>query len=261
MNANHLNSPTQDCDAVRDLVADYAFGLTDVEETRLVESNLDDCLEAAAQLAEFRQLQDTMRADVTQVEPSAQLGERLMAAVAPPALVVAPRPRRARIPLAWLAAAAAVIALVASNVFWLTRVDALTQGQSDYAANDADGGTQHEAFVLTSTSALRWVRLPPTEQDVKVSAFMMWNAESEIGLLYVQGFPSLQPGQTYQLWLTRGAVRASVGTFTVDDKGKSALLFHSADPIDKYTWARITSEPESGSPQPTGQVVVNGKLS
>ena len=30
--------------------------------------------------------------------------------------------------------------------------------------------------------------------------------------------------------------------------------------IDEFTWSRITEEPESGSPQPTGTVVVNGEL-
>jgi hypothetical protein len=88
----------------------------------------------------------------------------------------------------------------------------------------------------------------------------MWNGESEIGLLYVRGFPELSSGKTYQLWLTRGEERVSAGTFHVDDEGSAALLFNITEPIDDYTWARITEEPERGSDEPSNIVVVHGEL-
>ena len=42
--------------------------------------------------------------------------------------------------------------------------------------------------------------------------------------------------------------------------GSQFLSFHINEPIDKYTWARITSEPENGSNAPSNSVVVVGKL-
>jgi anti-sigma-K factor RskA len=257
--------PAPDCNAIIELIPEYAFGLTDPDDTRLVELGLASCPEAADQLADFQRIQAEMRVNVPQLEPSAQLGSRLMAAIAEPAPTVKTRRRLiGRISVAWLAAAIAVIALIGTNVYWALRVSDLDQQVNALVSNNngiQDNGTQNVAFILTSTNHLRWVRLPPSEEKGDASAFMMWNAESKIGLLYARGFPKLVVGKTYQLWLTRGDEKISAGTFRVDEDGKGALLFHITEPIDKYTWARITAEPESGSTAPTGTPVVVGKLS
>src|SRR5262245_29058579 len=95
--STHLRTNSvHDCEAILELIPDYAFGLTSAEETRWVEANLNSCPEAVAQLADFRQLQDEMRADVPQMTPPADLEARLMAAVAAtpvpqPVLKKAPR--------------------------------------------------------------------------------------------------------------------------------------------------------------------------
>jgi hypothetical protein len=259
MTPNHHIEPAHECDAIRDLIPEYAFGLTSPEDTRLVESNISLCPEAVEQLADFRHLQELMREDVTQVEPPAHLSERLMAAVAAPAPASAPVAQPRKLPLAWLAAAAAIIVLVITNLYWMSRVDELSLRQEQLAAQ-LGGREVNDAFILTSTADLRWVRLPPDQEGADSNAFLMWNGESEIGLLYVRGFPELSSGKTYQLWLTRGEERVSAGTFEVDDEGDGALLFHSAEPIDDYTWARITEEPGSGSDQPSDTVVVHGEL-
>ena len=253
------------CDAIRELIPEYAFGLTDPDQTRFVEANLQLCADAAADLADFQQMQAEMRADVAQIELPLSLESKLMAAIAEPELLPTPimvphiQPRRRSISVGWLVAAAAVIVLLLTNGYWLTRVNDLNHQQAQLIAQLPSNDTP--AFVLTSTSGLRWVRLPPAEQTADTNAFLMWNAESKIGLLYAHGFPKLAVGKSYQLWLTRGETRKSVGTFTVDEEGKGAFLFSSETPIDEFTWARITDEPERGSPQPTGPIVVIGKLS
>ncbi len=255
------------CDAIRELIPEYAFGLTDPEQTRFVEANLSTCADAAAELADFQRIQAEMRADVAQIEPPRALESKLMAAIAEPAAQSTPittpvtQARRRAIPVGWLVAAAAVIVLLLTNGYWLARVNDLNQQQAQLISQIPSNDQGHPAFVLNSTSGLRWVRLPPAEETADTSAFMMWNAESKIGLLYAHGFPKLAVGKSYQLWLTRGETRKGVGTFIVDENGQGALLFSSEEPIDQFTWARITDEPENGSPQPTGPIVVIGKLS
>jgi anti-sigma-K factor RskA len=257
------------CDAIQELIPDYAFGLTSAEETRLVESKLAACPDAADQLAEFRRLQDDLRADVPQITPPPHLEARLMAAIVQP--ITRPKPRRSfPIPPGWLVAAAAIIILMILNLNLLARVDDLTRRQNELVSqiaavqqNTGQVASDHQntSLVLTGTNGLRWVRLPASPYFKDASAFLMWNAESETGLLYAQGFPKLAFGKTYQLWLTRGEERISAGTFRVDKYGKGALLFHSDRPIDKFTWARITAEPVNGSEYPSDTVVVNGKIS
>ena len=288
-----LNNVQPDCSAIQALIPDYAFGLTDEVETRWIETGLDHCADATAMLTDYRQMQRVLRADVPQIAPPPQLGLRLMATAAnivpavqasvptepknsaqPPAnepakTIAAPnaqllipnitgmRPRLNRWPGLL---AAAVVVLVLSNVYWLVRVNGINNELSlAKVSTPVAVATTAPALVVNTTSTLRWVHLPASEQNGKASAYLMWNAESKIGLLYVHDFPVLPNGQTYQLWLTRGAEHLSVGTFTVDQNGKGALLF-STQSIDQYTWARITTEPQSGSDVPDGTVVVVGQL-
>src|SRR5579864_4634233 len=254
MNSLHPIEHTPDCDAIRELIPDYAFGLSGTEDARLVESYLIDCPEAAAQLADFRHLQAEMRAAVPQIRPPYALSERLMAAtnapVTMPANVVTMRGQRFH--AAWLVTAAAIAALILTNLYWLVRgnnAEQPTAEATEYASGQQTPG--NVTLVLSDTNVLRWVHLPASQQNTKASAVLMWNAQSGIGLIYGTGLPQLASGTTYQLWLTNGSDWASAGTFTVDLNGKGAMLFHITQPIDQFTWARITTEPITGSPVPT----------
>jgi anti-sigma-K factor RskA len=288
-NSKHLSQGSQpDCSAIQALIPDYAFGLTDETETQWIESQLDQCVEAVAILADFQQMQAIMRADVPQMAPPPQLGQRLMAMAATTIPTVVPitvneppeptaPPLHQSEPVAYLKIvpptsgkqarsnrllgllAVAVALLVVSNAYWLVRLNMATAANEATPSPSTTAAAANAGLVVNTTSTLRWVHLPASQQSGKASAYLMWNAESKIGLLYVHDFPVLAAGQTYQLWLTRGAAHLSVGTFTVDQNGKGALLF-STESIDQYTWARITTEPQSGSDIPDGTVVVVGQL-
>ncbi|MEO8613079.1 MAG: anti-sigma factor [Chloroflexota bacterium] len=263
MSTNSRSHSVNDCESILELLPDYAFGLTSAEDTRWIEANIATCPEAAAQLADYQHLQDDMRADVPQINPPAALEARLMAAIAVPTQSALPPKTRRSITIrwGWVTAAAAMVALVLTNVYWLGRVNTVSVPPKSSDSTSAHIAVQGDStFVLTSASDLRWVRLPPSQQNVDAAAVLLWNSESKIGLLYVRGFPSLSAGKTFQLWLTKGDDRASAGLFRVDENGNGALLFNITDAIDKYTWARITEEPVDGSSQPSDQVVVIGEL-
>ncbi len=274
MTVNPSTKTALDCEALIQLIPEYAFGLTDDGETSLVETNLDRCPEAQALLADYRALQADLRASVPLVDPSPELGARLRAAVhaaaasesvvtepitpatpAPePALRVVPPQRKSRrFYAAWITAAAALIGLVITNAYWFSRVNGLSDRIDSLTASGS-------AFVLTDTSALHWVRLASATEDGNASAFMMWNNDSQTGLLYARGFPEPAPGFGYQLWLATDAGRISGGVFEVDQTGDGALLIHIDTPIDSYTRAGITTEPVSGSAGPTSPAVVRGDL-
>lgn len=234
------------CEDITDLVADYAFGLTNADESRRVESRLPSCPEAAAQLADFRRLQAEMRHGVPQIDPPAALADRIMAAAivtaAPPALRVLP----SRINRGWIAAAAAVALLLLTNLYWLTRVS--TPEPAPLAA-----------FVVNSQD-IRWAKLPAEDKNSSAAAFIMWNPGGTDGMMYAEHFPALDAGQIYQLWLTKDGVRTAVGSFAVDEEGAGALLFRAEQPVGTFGWAWITVEPESGSTQPSDHVVTGGEL-
>ncbi len=287
---------TSDCTAITELIPEYAFGLTSAEETRLVETNLAHCPEAAAQLDEFRLMQDDLRMSVPVMTPPAGLEARLMAAVGnssgvgtrngvsdvqpivgtpfmasgvenqpfePPPLItsVSKPPTRRNW---WIGAAGLAAALLlVTNLYWANRFNQ-TQAQLDQIAAllPTDLNQLARAFVLPNADDLRWVWLRTGEADSRTAALMMWDQETETGLLCAWGFPELPPGETYQLWLTPpdSDNLEPVGQFRVNDRGIGSIVFNSSHPIDRFTWARVTTEPESGSQQPSDTTVVHGEI-
>ncbi len=253
MTLHRNGETTPDCNTIEEMIPDYAFGLTSPDETRLIEANLARCPGAAARLAEFERLQDDMRETVPQITPPPGLGDRLLIAAG-----AAAAPRR-RLSVWGLVAAVVAALLIVTNGYWLLRTSEMNREYNELVALIESSGQNGAAFVLTSTDALRWRRLSPPEEADR-SAFLMWNAESQTGLLYARGFPEVAAGQGYQLWLGRDGERVSGGVFQVDENGDGALLFRITEPIDQYTRAGITVEPAGGSPAPTGSVMVNGDL-
>ncbi|MBX3061344.1 MAG: anti-sigma factor [Anaerolineae bacterium] len=266
MNANRYTDALPDCSSIQELIPDYAFGLTDQATTQVVEAGLVDCPDAVEQLTEFRRLQMDMRAGVPQIDPSAHLAEKLLKMTEGASTVsvntLASTSHKRPVHPAWFAAAAAILVLLLTNIYWFGRVDSLTNNQIAVAGTPTPdiGAPQTTAFVFSGNDNLRWVRLPSSTEGGNASAVLMWNAESRIGLLYAQGFPQLQEHKIYVLWLTREGERRNVGTFYVDDKGKGVLLFNIDEYIDNYTWAWITVESAYGSETPSEDVVVKGDL-
>ena len=253
MAENHGNgsSPTAECEAVLALISDYAFGLTSDEDRAFVEAQLPHCPEAQVQIAEYRQIQAEMRTSVPQLDPPAALEQRLMAAIQAPA-APAPLPTRRVSRWAWLAAAA-LLTLVITNVYWFNTVNRLEQ-------QTVISNPTNASFVLTSDADLRWVRLPAAQENSGASAFMLWDGESAIGLMYAVNFPQNATDRIYQLWLTRGEQRISAGNFSVDANGRGMLVFQIENAIDEFTWARITEESDFNAPEPSSFVLVNGEL-
>ncbi|MEP7294347.1 MAG: anti-sigma factor [Chloroflexota bacterium] len=299
-----MSQPTNlvfECEDILNLIPEYAFGLTDPEQTQWIEVNLSRCPEAVAQLEDYRRLQEEMRTSVPEIEVPVGAGARLMAAAAAsvatpvvetataaapiPSMTVRPpqsdphistsppvsapvsatptkSPRRT-VRIAWLAGAAAiaaVLALIITNVYWLTRVADLTQSH-DLLATLLSAQKSNNAFVLTSTDALHWVRLADPDPAQNAAAFMMWNAESKTGLLYARSFPNLQPGYLYHVWLTRPNDKVFMGILQVDVNGDGALLFSSPEPINDFLWAWVTAQsPEQSTGAPVGDPIVKGTL-
>lgn len=233
------NNRHPQCDEVLPLIPAYAIGAADADESALVEAALPHCPDAQAELAAFHALADELRAGVPQIEPPAALKTRLIAVTArPQELSQTPLKVTPRLHPAWLALAAAVVLLVVSNVYWLTR-------------------PTQPALLLTQD--ITWTRLE-NNNDGNAWALMMWNPQGEGAVLCAYNFPELEPGQTYQLWLRNEQGGISGGTFTVNERGFGLLRVRAGQAIDGFEIAGVTTEPDGGSSEPTGHSVVLGEV-
>jgi anti-sigma-K factor RskA len=83
---------------------------------------------------------------------------------------------------------------------------------------------------------------------------------SSSGILVIAGLASLEPGKTYQVWLINASVPVSAGLLTVDANGQGVFILTADSAIGSFNSLGISIEPEGGSEQPTGEIVVFSDL-
>lgn len=79
-------------------------------------------------------------------------------------------------------------------------------------------------------------------------------------VLFVSSLTRLPSDQVYQLWYIGDDGPVSRGTFAVDESGKGQLNFHSETAVTDFAAIGISIEPEGGSEQPTGDIVLLGDI-
>jgi anti-sigma-K factor RskA len=232
----------QDQVHVYELLPAYALHCLDAEEASRVAEHLASCAECRAELLAYQTVAGRLALGAPDTAPPAHLKNRLLAQVQAPQAAPARAPfrtRRQRAAMAWgLAALVLLVALVASNLWWLLR-----------SGGPGVGPAGMQAVAMTGT-----------ERAPQATGTLLITADGEYGTLIVDGMPALDPGLGYQLWLIRDGQRASGGVFAVNDEGYGVLEVSSPDPLASYSAFGVTIEPEGGSPGPTGDKVLDGGL-
>jgi anti-sigma-K factor RskA len=263
------------CKEILPLIPAYALGAVDADEKALVEGALDDCPQARAELESYRVMLESMREDVPQIAPPPALAEKLQAAIAAepvrsvPAEPAAPlrteRPAAAKSShTGWYAAAAAIALLLISNLLWSISSRDLAARNARLSEDNVMLTTllesQQDQPLLASLTGARSARLEATG-DAGGYALVFWPPQEDFGMLYTDQMPPLGADQVYQLWLLReDGERVSAGIFDVDASGRGTLFFTAPAQVDSFDLAGITAEPAGGSPAPTMNPLVAGRL-
>lgn len=181
-----------------------------------------------------------------------------------------------------VAATAAAILLLLLNIYWVREIGAL---RTSHAALQQQLDTQTAQFSAYVADQERTVQardeqlatldallaqlvageserytMQAVQPDSSAIAQVAWLDQENVAILRAEGFPPLQEGQAYQLWLIRGDTRTSGGLFTVDENGCGTYVFHPTQSLEEFDGMGITPEPAGGSPGPTAPPVVRAQL-
>lgn len=153
--------------------------------------------------------------------------------------------------------------LIATNNDLQSQVVQASASQSEIAALSAS----LEAELAATLAALPFnspdiysVTLPGTEEQPAASAQLVIDPLSNTALLVVNGMPELPESSVYQVLLIRDTEHETAETFRVDTEGDGVLLVHSTEPLQSFDAVGVSIEPEGGSVQRTGDVVLLGRL-
>lgn len=267
MSQPESNPRILNCDELRELIPAYVAGGIDAREKAQIEASLERCPEAAAELREYIQMTGALLLEPAPVAPPAHLHDQIMRAARGPVTkpltrtqplrpVAAPAPRRLPAARIWASlAAAALLLLVVTNIFWLAQVNELRDLNADVA-----NLLSEERLVLASLGVGQSQRVQLRATDGAVAATVLWSPLIERALLYTDQLPPLAPDRAYQLWTIGAEGPLSAGVFQLDDQGIGVLVFTPREALSDYDAIAISSEPASGSPAPTTDPVAVGEV-
>lgn len=264
---------------IEELLPFYVLDALTDDEKELVESYLAEHPEARPQVEELESGASALPNAVSPVEPPAYVKKSLMRRVAADtgarqassrretASVRGPRePVRRGIQLEVIfrvlslgAAAIAIVWAFALNA-QVGRLQSEIAALNDQVAAQSDSLDQIISNLNQSNlSDVVTVSLKGTDVQPGAQGQLIADPKETSAVLVISGLPPLEPGKTYQVWLI-GDAPVSAGLLTVDENGQSVLIVTSQESIGSFNALGISIEPEGGSDQPTGEIVVLSEL-
>ena len=256
---------------IEELLPFYALDALTDEERGLVDAYLAEHPEARAQVEEMSRAASALPQSVLPVEPSRQAKDALMARVAADAKARVrsseqnqPSRRVNRMQsffrtFSLAAAAIAVIWVILLNIQVIRLRNEITSLNETLAAQSNSINQIIENLPQTNPSGIITVSLKGTNAEPQAQGQLIADPASQSAVLVVTGLPPLEPGRTYQVWLIAGAP-VSAGLLTVDANGQGVLIVTTTESIGAFQSLGISVEPEGGSPQPTGNIVILSEL-
>jgi anti-sigma-K factor RskA len=234
------------------LTAPYALGALDPGERLEFEPHLAECAICRAEAQTFREVRELLAHAAPPAQPDPRLRERILRDAR------RVRPLTARRPvLPWLVAAASVVlALVAGDAY--RRERAAGEAAKRALAGSRDSLVAQDSLIATllspdvGTAALAATGQPP-------SARLFWIPSRHRVVMAVYRLPPAAAGRTYQLWAIAKGKPVSLGIFNTAPDGSLRTVMN-VPPDLAFQVTAVTEEPAGGSPQPTQQPFLIGKL-
>ena len=237
-----------------ELAAPYAFGALAPDERERFEVHLAECAACRGEVRELREVTVLLADAAPAATPPAGLRDRILREARQTRPI---RRSRAQI-IPWLAAAASLVLALGLGYGYLRERAALRQSSAALAAT-TDSLAARDSIIATIfspdvvTAALAATGKPP-------SARLFWNLSRRRVVMAVFQLPPASAGRTYQLWaIAQGKKPVSLGVFNTAADGRVTAAME-VPPGLTFELTAVTEEPAGGSPQPTQQPFLIGKV-
>lgn len=253
---------------VEELLPFYALDALTDKERKLVEDYLAEHPEARQELEQMEPAVSALPHSVAPVEPPRRVKNALIERVAADerAHVSAPAAQQAARrgwsfenlfrALSLSAATVAILWAIVLNVQVARLRNEIAALNDQVAAQSESINKIITTLPQTNPSNVITVSLKGTQVQPQAQGQLIADPNSQSAVLVIAGLPALEPGKTYQVWLIDGGAPISAGLLSVDEKGQAVFIVSSETSIGSFKSLGISVEPEGGSPQPTGDIVV-----
>ncbi len=234
---------------VIDSLPGFALGILDDQEVESVLEHLAVCDGCRLELSSYQDVTRSLGLAAPIVEPPASLKQKVLNSIPMVSGTLPEKQNRPTVPargsflttflFSWRSLVALlVLVLFSSNALILRQTLQLRSAQTN--------------FTL--------VKMAGAGSEASATGVLVVSPDGKDGTLVVSGLKPLDTAHEYQLWLVKNNQRTSGGVFKVSDDGYGSLWIYSDQPLNSYSQFGVTVEPLNGSPGPTGEKVLGGKL-
>ncbi|MGB1286892.1 MAG: anti-sigma factor, partial [Aggregatilineales bacterium] len=158
-------------------------------------------------------------------------------------------------------AAAMILILIGSNLFWVSQVDTLNNQPPEVVMVTPTPMTDRLVYYHSEMGNNR----VDIQDENTPGASLVWASRSLdnrwVGIFTTEGMNLPTHTETYQLWLIReDEAPMSVGIFGVDEDGDGMIIFEVMEAIDGFDLVGVTLEPAGGSPAPTSDPILAAEI-
>jgi anti-sigma-K factor RskA len=252
----------------------YALGTLTGEEARTFASHLQTCEDCRRSVRDMAAVGEALGRALPPQTPPPGLRERVLTRATSPAVEESrfqtPIVPRRTMSYGWLAAAAAIVAVVTSVMAWqyreqaararLAQQETARQVQSleqQIAQLQAGVSTAAQTRSVLAARDMARIELSGQEPAPGATGRVFWSPTH--GLVFAAtNLPELPPGRVYQLWVVADApISAGIGQLT--SGGELSVVSTPSAPARPKAFA-LTIEPEGGRPAPTGPMFLLGSF-
>jgi anti-sigma-K factor RskA len=277
-------------DEIRELAALYALGALSQHEARAFEVHLrQGCSVCESELSEFDGVVGLLGLDTPEVAPPPYLRDLLTARIeredaadgrpiskAPVAAAVrqerreptnVSRPSRSLLP--WAIAASFAIVGIASFLAWRVSEGKNAQlrreqTESLLAVAENQKTLDREIRFIRQQAKVHDIAIMPDHREIPMSGSqgrgrVFWDTRDKRWVVTAD-LPVAPSGKVYQLWFVTPTAKISAGLMTTDDQGHGFAEVPVTTDASSLAAAAITLEPDGGSPQPTSEIYLVGKV-
>jgi anti-sigma-K factor RskA len=175
----------------------------------------------------------------------------------------APQHQRSRL-LPWFAAVAAIAAIVLG--FFSMHMSDQLKRHTEEADKTADHLRSQliaakRIVAVATVRDLAMVELSSSVTNSPARGRVFWDKDRNQWHVMVFDLAPPPSGREFQLWfITPDQKKISAGMFQVNAKGEGSMIVKIPPDLKQIAVAAITDEPMGGSPQPTGQIQLAGKV-
>jgi anti-sigma-K factor RskA len=231
-----VEKPLQHDDAAQ-LTGLYVLDALAADEREAFEAHVAVCARCAAEVQSLRPVADALGTLAPPADPSPAVRAGMLKAIRTPHVSI-------YVPIAWIAAAAALVIAVGVTVY---AIQLRGQLRSDRAI----------ATILAAPDLAR-IDLAGQQAAPSASARALWSRSR--GLVFTaSNLPPAPAGRVYQLWvLSNQPAPISAGLMKPDASGRVTISFATPADLPQPVAMAVTLEPDGGVPSPTGDKYLVG---